>query len=312
MTEQQPSTPPPLQQPRWALITNTTPGSLAEALALTCRTRGINVIATSPSASKAVEHISPTIGTLEGFLIRIHLDPTSSKSIRHGVELVQQLTSGRLSLLINCCASGMGSCHGPLLDVDLAQAKREYDMVVWSPLAITQAFFPLLRAGKGMVVNQTSVSGIGGYSRPFQGVYGSGMAAVSSLNDIMRVEFEPFGVNVVGLVLGAIKDDSVEKAQNGKWNDRSPYVLIKDEVEQAVITAGENRRDRFEIAEKVVEVLVQEKPPPFVRLGYLATLMWLMHWLLPVWLLDTWHRKGSGLGKLQVMLNVERGENKEQ
>jgi 1-acylglycerone phosphate reductase len=36
-----------------------------------------------------------------------------------------------------------------LLDVDLDKAKREYEVNVWGVLAVTQAFFPLLRAAKG-------------------------------------------------------------------------------------------------------------------------------------------------------------------
>lgn len=37
----------------------------------------------------------------------------------------------------------------PLLDVDLAKAKRQYEVNVWGVLAVTQAFFPLLRIAKG-------------------------------------------------------------------------------------------------------------------------------------------------------------------
>lgn len=38
----------------------------------------------------------------------------------------------------------------PLLDVELDKARKQYEVNVWGVLAVTQAFFPLLRAAKGM------------------------------------------------------------------------------------------------------------------------------------------------------------------
>ena len=41
----------------------------------------------------------------------------------------------------------------PLLDVDIGKAQKQYDVNVWGVLAVTQAFFPLLRAAKGQKVH---------------------------------------------------------------------------------------------------------------------------------------------------------------
>jgi NAD(P)-dependent dehydrogenase (short-subunit alcohol dehydrogenase family) len=37
----------------------------------------------------------------------------------------------------------------PLLDVDISKARNQYEVNVWGVLAVTQAFFPLLRVAKG-------------------------------------------------------------------------------------------------------------------------------------------------------------------
>lgn len=37
----------------------------------------------------------------------------------------------------------------PLLDVDLQKAKQQYEVNLWGVLAVTQAFFPILREAKG-------------------------------------------------------------------------------------------------------------------------------------------------------------------
>lgn len=213
--------------PKWVLVTNVTPGSLAEAFTQSFRTRGFNVIATSPTLHKSFEHVIPTtIGGHEGFLIRVHLDPTRPGSLTSAVELVAELTNHHLSFLINTTSpspsplpsaaenengnerkteSGRNGYNrknitSPLLDLSIPHAKHFYDTHIWSPLAITQAFFPLLHSTGGVVVNFSSIAGLAGYSRPFQGVSSSSHAAMAKWNDIMRMEFEPLGVRVVGVV----------------------------------------------------------------------------------------------------------------
>ena len=36
------------------------------------------------------------------------------------------------------------------MDVDLEQARKEYEVNVWGILAVTQAFFPMLKEAKGV------------------------------------------------------------------------------------------------------------------------------------------------------------------
>lgn len=45
----------------------------------------------------------------------------------------------------------------PLLDVDMEWAKQVYDVNVWGPLAITQAFAPLVIKSKGIIANFSSI-----------------------------------------------------------------------------------------------------------------------------------------------------------
>jgi short-subunit dehydrogenase len=45
----------------------------------------------------------------------------------------------------------------PLLDVDMEWAKQVYDVNVWGPLAVTQAFAPLVIKSKGIIANLSSI-----------------------------------------------------------------------------------------------------------------------------------------------------------
>ncbi|KAI5358253.1 Putative short-chain dehydrogenase/reductase SDR, NAD(P)-binding domain superfamily [Septoria linicola] len=291
---------------KWALITGAGPGGLGEAEANAFLHRGINVFATSVDI-ETTKHVSPIPGTNEGFLIQMHLDVTSEKSISHAFDFVQQITNGKLAYLINNAGYGYFT---PLLDVDIARAKRQYDVNVWGALAVTRAFYPLLRAAKGIVVNQASVAGLPGFNRPFMGIYSSSKAALLSLNDAMRMELEPFGVKVVALVTSAVKTDFATNARGGKVVEGSLYMPVREEVERAMSDdmTSENGHDRIEVARKLMEVLLGEKTPLYVRNGYMATLIWLLHLLLPVWLLDLMHRSGSGLERLKMLMTNDEAE----
>ena len=61
----------------------------------------------------------------------------------------------------------------PLLDSDLQMGRDLYDINVFGVIAVTQAFFPLLRNTKGMVANIGSIVGVGPLA-PYQGTFSPG------------------------------------------------------------------------------------------------------------------------------------------
>lgn len=83
----------------------------------------------------------------------------------------------------------------PLLDMDHEKARKTFDLNVFAPISVIQAFIPLLIAGKGTIVN------IGSYVDrlpvPWQGVYNASKAALRALTDNLRLELRPFGIKVV-------------------------------------------------------------------------------------------------------------------
>ena len=58
----------------------------------------------------------------------------------------------------------------PVLDSDLQAGRDLYEVNVFGVIAVTQAFFPLLRESKGMVANVGSIVGTGPMA-PYQGVH---------------------------------------------------------------------------------------------------------------------------------------------
>ncbi|TGO32885.1 hypothetical protein BHYA_0281g00080 [Botrytis hyacinthi] len=84
------------------------------------------------------------------------LDVTNPQQLQDAVELVRNKCGGSLDILIN----NAGSNHfSPVLDLDLDETKKIYDINVWGPLMLIQKFAPLVISAKRSVINITSISG---------------------------------------------------------------------------------------------------------------------------------------------------------
>lgn len=140
------------------LITGCSDGGLGIALAVAFQERGYRVFATSRHLSTMSRAKSlPDINTLQ-------LDVTSSTDIQAAKDAVSEDTGGSLSYLVNCAAQNH---FMPMLDENIQQAKDIHDSNVWGPLAVAQAFAPLLMKTKGSMVFITSVAGH--LNTPYQG-----------------------------------------------------------------------------------------------------------------------------------------------
>lgn len=134
------------------LITGTSAGGIGSALASAFSKRNHTVFATARDVTKA-SHLA----SLPGVVI-IALDVTIPDSIVAAVEAVKAKTGGKgLDILINNAGAGYTM---PLVDADLDQGRRMFEVNFWGMLATVQAFTPLLVKSKGTVVNVSSVGGI--------------------------------------------------------------------------------------------------------------------------------------------------------
>jgi NAD(P)-dependent dehydrogenase (short-subunit alcohol dehydrogenase family) len=137
-------------QKKTVLITGCSQGGIGASLVKAFHSRGYHVFATLRNKSKAdpiflqSDHISV-----------VDLEITSPESIKSCTDYVAERTGGTLDVLVN--NAGMGLC-GPLLDTDIDEAKKVYDLNVWGVIAMTQAFAPMLVKAKGVVCNISSVA----------------------------------------------------------------------------------------------------------------------------------------------------------
>lgn len=133
------------------LITGCSAGGIGHALALSFQARNFTVFATARSTEKMED-----LAALPNMHL-LPLDVTSPVSINTAKEKVSELTGGKLDVLIN--NAGQVSTM-PVLDVDIDEAKQQFEVNYWGTLRMVQAFGDMLIAAKGCIINVGSLSGV--------------------------------------------------------------------------------------------------------------------------------------------------------
>lgn len=143
-------------------------------------------------------------------LMPVLLDVTDVASIDRAVETVKQAVGAvGLAGLVNNAGIGIG---GPLEVVPLADLRKLFEVNVIGQVAVTQALLPLLRQGRGRIVNMGSIAGRS--AMPFMGPYAASKFALEALTDAMRLELQPWGIQVSIVEPGAIESRIWDKARH--------------------------------------------------------------------------------------------------
>lgn len=129
------------------LVTGCSADGIGAAIALVLAKRGHYVFATARNTAK----IPDALSSLSNATI-LSLDVGDPESIAAAAKAV--VDSGRgLDVLVN---NGGGGYVRPILDIDIAEAQRLYDINLWGPLRMIQAFSELLISSRGRIVNVSS------------------------------------------------------------------------------------------------------------------------------------------------------------
>ncbi len=130
------------------------------------------------------------------------MDVTDDASMVAGVEMVIR-EAGRIDVLIN--NAGYGS-YGALEDVPIAEGRRQFEVNLFGLARLSQLTLPHMRArGSGRIVNISSMGGK--IYEPLGGWYHATKFAVEGLSDSLRLELNPFGIDVVIIEPGAIRTE---------------------------------------------------------------------------------------------------------
>src|SRR5258707_1427441 len=178
----------------WVMVTGAT-GGLGKALVARLVATGQNVIAAAREPSRL------SIAPGPGRVVSVQLDMEQPSTITQAAQEITRIVgSNELTGLVNMAGIIV---EGPLEAVSPAGLRRQLEINVVGPFALTQALLPLLKQARGKVVNIGAVSAH--LTVPFYGPIAASKSALASLKDAMRLEFEQFGIDVILIEPGAMK-----------------------------------------------------------------------------------------------------------
>ncbi|ROT37818.1 NAD(P)-binding protein [Sodiomyces alkalinus F11] len=240
------STPSSMASKGSVLITGCSDGSAGSSMAQVFQKQGYHVFASSrsPATMSKLERL-PDITLLQ-------LDTTKPADITAAADAVSRHTGGTLTYLVNCA----GRNHFmPLLDQDIDAAKEIYDANVWGPLAVTQAFAPLLIKAKGTLVFISSVAGY--LNVPYQGAYAASKRSGEIMAETLRLELAPFQVKVLSVVTGALKTMVQTHFDDWKLPEGSLYAPVESTIrDRARGQEGAPRMEADDYAQRVVAEII--------------------------------------------------------
>lgn len=193
-----------MAEPRAVIITGASTG-IGAACARYLDQLGFRVFA---GVRKAADGEALAAGARSG-LTPIQLDVTKAEEIAAARAAVEaEVGAAGLAGLVNNAGIGAG---GPLEFVPLDGLRYAFEVNVFGAIAMVQAMLPLLRAGRGRIVNMSSIGGRIAY--PFMGPYNSSKWALEALSDSLRRELRPWGIHVAVIEPGNIQTPIWGKAR---------------------------------------------------------------------------------------------------
>lgn len=141
-------------------------------------------------------------------IVPILLDVTDHRSIVLATqEVANSVGDGGLIGLVNNAGIAVG---GPLEVLPLDDLRRQLEVNVVGQVAVTQAFLPLLRRGRGRIVNMGSIAGRA--TTPILGAYAMSKHALEAMTTAFRLELDRWGIDVSIIEPGAIATPIWEKS----------------------------------------------------------------------------------------------------
>lgn len=182
------------------LITGASRG-LGREIALRALSAGHTVVATARSRRDLAGLTAPVAGALH----LVELDITNQASIDHG--LAQAVAcAGAIDVLVNNAGQAQ---LGHFEMVSDNAVRRQFDVNVFGPIAVTRAVLPGMRAARGgLIVTISSVSGL--VSNAGGTLYSASKFAVEGWLEGLAEELEPFGIRSLIVEPGMMRTDFLD------------------------------------------------------------------------------------------------------
>ncbi|GKW37938.1 oxidoreductase [Pectobacterium carotovorum] len=270
------------------LVTGASSG-IGEATALRLKASGHTVYA----AARRIERMQILA---EANIRVLPLDVTDSVSVQTMVDTIIA-ECGRIDVVVN--NAGYGS-YGAVEEVSPEEGRAQFDVNVFGAVRLTQLVLPHMRAQRsGTVINITSMGGK--IYTPLGAWYHGTKFALEAISDCLRLEVEPFGIDVVVIEPGGIKTEWADIAA-AKLLDVSGHGAYAKQAEaMADSMVGESSRKRQSspqvIADTIAQAVSARRPKTRYAVGFGAKPMICLRRLLSDRLFDRFMRMATGISR---------------
>jgi len=213
----------------------------------------------------------------------VEMDVTDEGSMVSGITSILE-KEGSIDILIN--NAGYGS-YGAIEDVSIDEARRQFEVNIFGLARLTQLVLPKMRQNHyGKIVNISSMGGK--IYTPFGGWYHATKHALEGFSDCLRLETEPFGIDVVVVEPGGIATEwgTIAAENLKKTSGSGTYATTANKAASGMAerySSGQLSEPEV-IANVILKAVTAGKPKTRYAAGYMAKPSLFMRWLLP----DRW------------------------
>ena len=192
---------------------------------------------------------------------------------------------GRIDVLVNNAGIAVGSA---IEDVSMEDALYQFEVNLFGIGRTVKAALPHMRSqGSGTIINISSV--LGKAYNPLYGWYVSSKHALEGWSDVLRLEVEQFGVDVIIIEPGMIKTNigNYSAQYFEKYSKNSAYANFYGSPDDKEENSFDNYSDPIVIAKVIDKAIDARSPKTRYSAGAYSWILLTMRGILP----DKWFDK---------------------
>jgi NAD(P)-dependent dehydrogenase (short-subunit alcohol dehydrogenase family) len=256
------------QKDRGLVVVTGASTGIGEATALHLSGKGFHVFAgvRNEADGEALE------ANASGRLTPLFIDVTDDRSIALAAAAVTAAAGKRgLAGLVN--NAGIAK-PAPIELQPMDDFRMQLEVNLFGPVAMVQAFLPLIRAGSGRIVNVGSIGGL--LVLPLNGAYSASKFGIRAVTDALRLELRQWNIHVSPIEVAPVKTaifgktyaelDALEEKLG-----KTGYALYEEQiaaVRTATETAAAQADPALVIAKAIADALTSDKPKTRYLVGH--------------------------------------------
>ncbi len=191
----------------------------------------------------------------EGIISKI-CDVTDAETCKKVVKEIIE-AEGRIDVLI--CNAGFG-VSGSIENSDMDGVKRMFDVNFFGCVNITRAVLPFMREnGGGKILHTSSVAGV--IPIPFQAFYSATKSSLDIYAKALRLEVEPFNIQVCNLLLGDTKTGFTSHREKSTGDEGTVYEEVSRRSIERMEHDETHGKDPITVAKMMYKMSTKRKMP---------------------------------------------------